>query len=434
MSPSELDLRQTLHHDAERIDATGDFARAAIVLERRRARRRTTITAAAAVTALAVATPMIWSNLRTGTTPAPATSSTAPVSPSPSPSPSATATGSPTSEEPTPAETTRPGPAPTADSDAKPKVAATLGAGSASGTPPIAYVLGGIFHDGDRRITLPATTGLRTVARLAGGGVIMVSTTDEGVSTARFLDATGSEVARVGSQSFTVNTDGSRVAITDAKGAVRLVDARGDVLASLTTGDAEARATGIWGTTVYIATIDAKGKSATLAWDTTGTSTDKVVDGSFADVHEGRSLAILWPNQEYDPGNTCYGIFDLKAGAVNHWSCGEFAPTHFTGDGAMVVGPNVADGPGSSNWKVASADDGSILMTVAAPDGQWSPAWRGAGSADAIVVTPLSDRDTRQTIASCVVSTGACTTDLAPVTVSREDADLMRFPITLSVN
>ena len=49
MSPNELDLRSTLQQDAQRIDATGDFATAAIGLERRRARRRTAITAAGAI-------------------------------------------------------------------------------------------------------------------------------------------------------------------------------------------------------------------------------------------------------------------------------------------------------------------------------------------------------------------------------------------------
>ena len=40
MTPNELDLRQTLQEDASRIDATGDFATAAIGLERRRTRRQ----------------------------------------------------------------------------------------------------------------------------------------------------------------------------------------------------------------------------------------------------------------------------------------------------------------------------------------------------------------------------------------------------------
>ncbi|GAA6526981.1 hypothetical protein [Intrasporangium sp. DVR] len=119
---------------------------------------------------------------------------------------------------------------------------------------------------------------------------------------------------------------------------------------------------------------------------------------------------------------------------MNHWSCGEFAPSSFTGDGTMVLGPNVADGAGASNWKVASAEDGSILLTVAAEVGAWAPMWRGAGTAEAIVLTPLSDRDTRQAITSCVVSTGECTTDLAPVPFSPADREAMQFPITLSVN
>lgn len=431
MSPSELDLRQTLHHDAERIDATGDFARAAIGLERRRARRRTTIAAAAAVTALAVATPMVWSNLGPEVTPAPATSSTAPVSPTTS----ATATGTPPpTTEPTPAETTKPGPAPTADSDAKPKLAVTLDSGAVTGTPRVAYALGGVFHDGDRLVPLPVSTGLRGVARLANGGVLVHTATDEGVSTIRFLDAAGVEVAKAGAQGLTVNADGSRVAASDTKGTIRIYDAQGGQLAALRTGDDNARPSAQLGDVLYYVTVDEKGRSFTRSWDTTGTSTAAAVEGSFAGVHEGRSLAILWPNQDYDPGNRCYGIFDLKAGAVNHWSCGEFAPTHFTADGSMVVGPNVADGPGSSNFKVASADDGDILMTVAAPDGAWSPSWRGAGAADAIVVVPVSKRDTEQSIASCSVSTGTCSTDLEAVSITPEDSAMMRYPIMLSLN
>lgn len=431
MSPNELDLRRTLHHDAERIDATGDFAVAAIGLERRRARRRNTMAAAAAVTALAVATPIAWSNLGTDAPPTPATSSTAPVSPTPSASDTGTP---PPTTEPTPADTRKPGPAPTADSDAEPQVAVTLESGPVTGTPRVAYVLDGVFHDGDRRVRLPVSTGLRGVARLANGGVLVHTATDEGVSTMRFLDASGVEVARAAAQGLAVNADGSRVAATDSKGTIRIYDAQGDQRNALRTGDENARPSGQWGDILYYVTVDEKGRTSTRSWDTTGTSTAAVVAGSFAELHEGRSLAILWPNQDYDPGNTCYGIFDLKAGAVNHWSCGEFAPTHFTADGSMVVGPNVADGPGSSNFKVASADDGAILMTVAAPDGAWSPSWRGAGSADAIVVVPVSKRDTEQTIASCSVSTGTCSSDLEAVSVSSEDSAMMRYPIMLSLN
>jgi len=61
MTPNELDLRQTLQEDASRIDATGDFATAAIGLERRRTRRRTTLTAAAAAIAAVVVPVLFWS-------------------------------------------------------------------------------------------------------------------------------------------------------------------------------------------------------------------------------------------------------------------------------------------------------------------------------------------------------------------------------------
>jgi hypothetical protein len=432
MSPNELDLKSTLHEDAQRIDAIGDFATAAIGLERRRARRRTTVGAVAAAATLAIAAPQVWSNLGNDVRPVPATSTNVV---DPTPSPTGSATPQPSVTQPTPAETTKPGPAPTADSNAKPKTTATIGTGAATGTPRVAYALDGVFHDGNRRVTLPTVTGLRSVARLAGDGVLIESSTDDGRATARFLDASGKEVAKATSQGFTVNEDGSRVAITDTTGTIRIYDAQGNVSATLRTGDQNARATGLWGTVLYYATVEASsGKSATRAWDTTGTSTRAVVDGSFADLHEGRGLAILWPNQDYDPGKTCYAVFDLKAEAVNYWSCGEFAPTQFTADGEMVFGPNVADGAGASNWKVASAADGSILMAVEAPDSVWAPDWRGVASADAVVMVPLSEGDSRQSIASCVVSTGDCTTDLDPVAVTTEDAQMMRWPITLSVN
>jgi hypothetical protein len=416
MSPNEMDLRQTLQQDAERIDARGDFATAAIGLERRRARRRTTLTAGVAALA-AAAVPFLWSPSGPTGGLAPAASPTAPASP--------TASG------PTPAETTKSGPAPTPAS----KFAATIGTGPVTGKPSVAYALDGVFHDGDRRITLPTKDSLQLLARLDGGGVLVQAAPDDGMAPIQFLDASGAVVAVVDdAQDATVNATGARVVVADQTGSLRVYDPRGVLVANLDTGDENTRPTGIWGDIIYYSTVDASGKSFTRSWDVTGTATRAVVEGSFAAIHEDRALAILWPNQDYDPGNNCYGIFDLKAGSANPLSCGQFAPSDFTADGTMVFGPEVADGAGSSNWRVASSEHHAVVMTVAAPKGVWAPSWSGAGSADAIVVAPLGKRDTEQTIASCVVSTGECTTDLGPVTLSREDADMMRYPITLSVN
>lgn len=435
MSPNENDLRATLREDAERIDAGGDFATAAISRERRRVRRRV-IAGAAAAALVAAATPLLWSSGQPDVSPVPANpTSTAPLASAPTSSrPTAPGTTTPSPSWSTAAPSTRPRGTPTYDSNVGASPAVSVEFDGPRGTPRTGYAVGGVLHDGDRTVPLPVSTGVQYVARLVDGSVLVYAPTEGRAEPLIIVNGSGAVVARFADvQDVAVSDSGSRIATADASGTLRLRDVTGRSLASFATADPNVTVSGIVGDSVYYLRSGSKGW-ATRVWHSTTGKDAPLVSGRIRAIHEASSLAIVWPNQDFDPQHTCYSILDLKRGTTRYVSCGEFAPTHFTGDGSMVVGPNVADGPGASSWKVASAENGKILLRVVAPKGNWAPGPRGVGT-DGLVVTLLEGEPVkRQVIASCTVSSRSCTVDSDSVAVSAKDADSMRWPITLSAN
>lgn len=434
MSPTELDLRATLHEDAARIDTTGDFAAAAIGLEGRRARRRTTIGAVAAVAVLTIAAPLAWSTLRPPLDPVADTRSATMAS---SPTASSPTASSPTAPTPTasavPSALATPAPTGGPTRTVSPTVAVTFG--PRTGTVRTAYVANGVFHDGGRTVNLPVARDIRFAARLEGGGVVVNAPGAGGAEPLSFVSPSGRVIASFADvQSIAVNDAGTRVVTADAKGTLRLRDAQGKLLNQLATKDPNAEVTGVLGPAVYFSRVDGTGTVTTHTWDTNaGREEPGILEGRIVDVSEARSLALVYPKQDYNPDKTCYEIVDLVNHLVRDRSCGAFAPSHFTGDGTVVVGPAVADGAGSRTWLVASSDDGSILLKVTAGRA-FAPSWRAAGK-DALVVALVDpDRSRRQVIASCTVSAHDCTVDIDPVDVSAKQRDAMDWPITLSEN
>lgn len=351
------------------------------------------------------------------------------VARSPGPTPTSSATSTATTSQPTEATGT-----PTYDSNAGTSPSVTLRFGPTTGTPRTAYAAQGVFHDGTRTVALPVSRGIQSVARLEGGRVLVVAPAQDRIEPAVIVDGAGRIVARLaGVRDAVVTDDGSRIATADSAGMLRLHDAGGKQLASLPTRDNATTLGGMLGVDVYYTTTDAQGVVRTRVWRSATGVSDDVIVGRIRDIDEGTSTAIVWPNQDFVPERTCYWLLELGPDTIRYVSCGEFAPIQFIAEGSMVVGPNVADGPGSSRWKLASTKDGSVLLRVVTPDG-FAPSSFGADT-DALVVGLLNgEPSSRQAIASCTLSPRACTVDTDAVAISPQDANDNNWPIILSMN
>ncbi|WP_404388731.1 hypothetical protein [Humibacillus xanthopallidus] len=429
LDQDERDLRAALSRQADTVDVSGDFAPAAIRRRRRDQRTKGVLGAVAAAAVVAVAVPTLWSAQGPGPSPAPALpTSTSLVSPSP------TGSASPTTPPPTTSPPSSPtpsaGPPPTRDSDAAPETSIDLAFGPVTGSPATAYVVGGVLHDDGRTVKLPVSTDIRAVARLVDDRFVVHAPADTR-STTTWVVGSGGEIVKTLTdvQDVIASADGRRLVTVDRTGVLRLLDSSGEELESHAAGSPDTSASGIFGATVYFTRIDAGGRVSTRSWQTDTGAVADVTDGRFQSVQESVGLALLYPNQDYDPDNTCYAIFDLRTSSVRWWSCGSFAPSHFGDGGRVVVGPEVADGAGSTTFKMADVRDGRVVARVSLTDGAWSPAWSGRDGR-ALVLT-LLDRESpgRQTLASC--STGACTIDLDAVPVSATQRDTMEWPVVL---
>ncbi len=218
MTPNELDLRQTLQEDASRIDATGDFATAAIGLERRRTRRRTTLTAAAAAIVAVVVPVLFWSPSGPTGGLAPATNPSATVTPTPSATPSAT---------PTPSVTTTADPAPT--TPAVPTTDAPITA-TAQNT----YALDDTIVVDGRVIGWSAAPSSTSFSVLSNGGFVLFSQLGEGPSEIEILSPTGRTTKTLSQDqgaSYVTSRDGSIVVFrTRSEGPLVVLSSEGTEL------------------------------------------------------------------------------------------------------------------------------------------------------------------------------------------------------------
>jgi hypothetical protein len=433
LDQDERELRALLHRRADGVDLRGDFAPVAVTQRRRDVRRRGVAGAVAAAAVVAVAVPTLWSAQGPGPSPAPAlptstglTSSTSPGSLAPSPS---TASGTSTS---TPSPTSPPGATPTADSDAKPARAIELAFGPTTGSPEVAYVVGGTLHDNGRTVKLPVATGIQSVAHLADDR-LLIHAPVQGRATSTWVVGRGGEVVKrlTDVQDVTASADGTRFTTVDSAGVIRLLDPSGALVASIGTASPNTSVSGFFGPTAFFTHLDASGAVSTRSWQTQTGAIAEVTAGRFQAVDEASGVALLYPNQGYDPANTCYALYDLRSRATRWSSCGSFAPSGFGAGGGVVVGPEVADGAGATTFKMADATDGRIVAKVRLTGGSWSPAWVGT-DAKALVLTLLNrESPTRQTLASCSSGAGTCSIDLDAVPVTTSQRDSMEWPIVV---
>jgi hypothetical protein len=310
-----------------------------------------------------------------------------------------------------------------------------LAFGPRNGSPEAAYAVGDVLYVRGLERRLPVASGIQYLAMLAHDGVLVHAPAQGRTRSTYVIDANDAIVLRLSDvQDIKASADGSRFTTVDATGTIRLRDSRGAVIATLQTGDNNASVRGFFGGRVYYTVMaDGAGRGKTRSWDPGSGITRDVTAGRFQAVHEGRGLAILYPDQDYDPGHTCYGMYDLAAGRVSWWSCGSFAPTHFGGGGFFVVGPEVADGGGTTGFKSARTEDGRIDGQVTLTGGAWSPSWT-ADDAKGLTFTVL-DREspTRQALAACSFPT-PCSIDSLPASVAAAQWDTLDWPIVLADN
>jgi hypothetical protein len=426
----EHDLQLLLRRHADAVDVPGDFAPGAIARRRRERRNRVVLATAAAIVAVGVLAPLLWSRFATGPAPLPATSTSTGTSGQPSPSGSATTgTAPPTSAPATPSAV------PTVDSDAKPVATGTFAIGAVSGSPGVAYAIVDLFHDGPATVRLPVSGAIQYLARLAGGRVLVHAPTTGGAPTTVVGLSAADTVTIDDVQSLVARADGVLFATVDHTGTISVRDASGTPRANLRTGDANATVTGWYGDEVYYTLLNSDTTLRTRSWNPSTGTTRAAADGRLQAIDETRGLALLYPNQKYTPTNTCYAILDLTTGRSRFRSCGEFEPSHFAAAGTLVVGPTVADGPGARAFKVASTEDGRVLLAVHGRGSLWAPSWRGGdGEADPLVLTALdADSPTRQTIITCALD-GTCTTRLTPEPITTDQRDRLHWPVNLSAN
>jgi hypothetical protein len=297
--------------------------------------------------------------------------------------------------------------------------------------------VGNVFHDGGRTVRLPVSGGvqdLQHLARLEGGGVLVFAPAKSAAQPLIIVDSSGGVVGRFADvKQVVVSDSGSRIATSDAAGTLRLRDVTGKSLASFATKDPNITLSGILGDSIYYYKTTSKGW-ATRVWHSATGKDAALVSGSIRDINETTGLAVVWPNQDFEPQHTCYSILDLRSIRARYVSCGEFAPMQFTADGSMVVGVYAADAGGSSRWKIASTKDGTILLRVLAAGGAVAPGPLGA-NVDGLTVALLNrENATQQAIASCTVAQRACTIDTEPVAVSPAASQNDNYPIILSAN
>lgn len=343
MSPNETDLRAGLRDAAQRVDAVGDFAAAAIGLERRRVRRRgMTVAAAAFVAVAAVAVPLGLSHGRGAT----------PVQPLPASTGQHQPTGSTNGDSQSPEPTSTNG-APTAASPASPGV----------------YAFDDTIRVGDKVIHLEKGTRVENLAVLSNGGFVLQSHLTVGASASEIelLSPSGRLVKRLGvSGLYAVSPDGRRVVVQDGQSStVNVFAPDGSIVAGRTGGRMVAAIVGDY---VYL-----QGDSATtsLEWNYL-TGRTRTLPGHVVAVSADRTRAALqWMAPSADAmEDFCWAVIDLTTPDFRSIieRCGStgnpnlFQPTAFSSDGSYLVGSNYVDGGYWFSAAVVRVSDGAMVL------------------------------------------------------------------------
>jgi hypothetical protein len=415
MTPNELDLRQTLQEDASRIDATGDFATAAIGLERRRTRRRTTLTAAAAAVVAVVVPVLFWSPSGPTGGLAPATNPSATITPTPSATPSAT---------PTPSVTTTADPVPTTPAAPTTEVPVTA-------TPQNTYALDDTIIVDGRVIRLERGTVVGRFSVLSNGGFVLESQLGENPTEIEILSPAGTTIKAVSGEggSYVTSPDGSIVVSeTKFEGPVVVLSVDGTELGRRSGAGSPVA---VVGEHVYLGGETAE---QTTEWNyVTGESRE--LPRYVSAVSEDRTRAALsWPvpNQVFgDP--RCWAVVDLtKAGFPKLIErCGQdenpeiFMPRTFSADGTYLVGSKYIDG---GHWFIPAVyrvSDGKDMLrgTAQQPISGWS--WRLDDDENSILISRNTAPDVYAGPPENTLQ--RCTLDMACTTLQEE------LPLTDSV-
>jgi len=402
MSPTENELRSTLQRDADHIDATGDFAAAAIGIERHRRRRRTAITAAAAALVAAVVPFLVWSPGGPTGSLAPATNPTASASPTATPTPSATGSTTPSTPSAT-ATTATPSPA------------------NAENT----YALDDTIVVDGRVIKLERGTRIGRFSVLSNGGFVLESQMGDNPSEIEILSPTGKTVRSVSTRggSYAMSRDGTVVAAeTKFQGPVVVLSADGTELTRRPASTPPAAPVAVVGEFVYLAGQQAE---HTTEWNyVTGETRD--LPRFVTAVSEDRGLAALdWPAPNQDGYDNCWAVVDLTKAdfptlierCAPKDNPGLFKPREFSSNGTYLVGEKYIDGGFWFIPAVYRVSDGQDMLpgTRQQPVSGWS--WRLTDDESSIVISRNSVADPyrdapRNTLQRC--SLDLVCTEIAP--------------------
>lgn len=412
MTPNELDLRQTLQEDASRIDATGDFATAAIGLERRRTRRRTTLTAAAAAIVAVIVPFLFWSPSGPTGGLAPATNPSATVSPTPSATPSAT---------PTPSVTTTANPVPTTPAAPTTDVPTTDVPGNA--TTQNTYALDDTIVVDGRVIRLERGTLVHKFSVLSNGGFVLESQLGENPTEIEILAPTGKLIEAVSKEggSYVTSRDGSIVlSETTFEGPVVVLSSDGTELGRRSGAGSPVAVVGEY------AYLGGESAEQTTEWNYV-TGETRELPRYITAVSEDRTRAALdWPVPDQEGYDNCWAVVDLTKGdfpkLIERCGQGEnpelFRPRTFSTDGTYLVGEKYVDGGWWFIPAVYRTSDGKDMLggTWERPIAGWS--WRLDDDETSIVISRNTAPDV--TVEPARNTLQRCTLDMACTTLQQE--------------
>lgn len=409
-------LDAALHGHLGGIMASTDLTDGALTRARRMRRtRRLGMTTASVVAALAVVSPLGWSQLQ-GPDPAPVPGTTSSGGTGGSPTPPSTATsagpsapsGS-ASREPTDLPTSPVGPPPT-HALSPPLHQVTLGLGAARGTPDVVHLHGTTVHAGGRstRLVLPERTPLVFNGVFADGTILASVLNDGGSWDLLWFGSDGRELAREHDALMPVlDSNLTRVAWLDAKERVHLSDSGGSQLRAW--GASGLFPTGVAGDRVYANDTSRRG----FVLDAADGSVTAHQQGEFGPVHAGRGLGIVRLVSETGP--SCFQLVELGTNTVRWTACGDLFPTGgFSPDGRYLIAGFQGDGGSSHDVHVLRVSDAHVVLHVDANPGLLSLedyAINDAGTALSLVATTLggAPESTRQALARCPLDGSACT-------------------------
>ena len=371
MSDIDPELKAVLAERGEGVRVVAGLAERAIARDRSNRHRELGVAALGAGLVLAVAVPLTWSAVTpTGSRPlpvGPSQSTTAPTTlPSPSPSTPPATSGR------TPATPTSPTAIPTLRSTGAPSAAELQPAtGPVTGTTDIGYVADGVFHEGKRKIRLPAAFRVVNTVSALGDGLLV-----DAANRVVVLNADGQVVRDLPALQgpIVVAPDRSHALVTDRGGSLLYLDSSGNQVARLAAakgGAAGWQVAGLAGSTAYAVNSD---QTSSVAWDLPSGRTT-TIRGAIGPIDTAGRRAIVTASLSAGaPGFGCQRLVDLPSNRTVWNLCGPLWFTSFSPDGTHLLGRGFSDGqppelfngptgkPLYQQFVVAQADNGRVVL------------------------------------------------------------------------